>query len=109
MDWDEFIEQLLAERQYQPAVQNVVLNILDEPIQETVKERLPKSLLEKRKAVLQQFDPLLASTKRKLRIEENCLSFVHVIGGAESGRTRSQHQIIFPSPNQNCCYCLASP
>jgi len=59
-------------------LRTVVQNILDEPIQEATKKRLFKPLLpqpippprkrkiEKRKAFLQEFDPLHAVTRRKL-------------------------------------------
>ena len=42
---DEYIDQLLAEMQTTEPVQNVVHNILDEPISEAVKEHLLKPLL----------------------------------------------------------------
>ena len=68
---DEFIEQLLAEMP-EPD-QEVVRNIMDEPIPGAVKQRLLKPLLpgkprpsrpprmrkdRKRKAILEEFDPL---------------------------------------------------
>jgi len=56
---DEYINWLLSSNQ-DPILQSVARNILDEPIPEATKKRL-----EKQKAVLQQFDPLHASTKRR--------------------------------------------
>jgi len=76
----EYIEQLLAEMPDNGTLQNVVQNILDEPIPEAVKKRLLKPLLprpippprkhklEKRKATLQEFDPLHTVTRRKLGV-----------------------------------------
>ena len=69
---DEYIEQLLAEMP-DSALRNVVKNILDEPIPETVKRRLLKPLqprkyrpippprkakARKRKAIQEEFDPI---------------------------------------------------
>ena len=70
---DEYIDQLLAEMQMPEPAQKVVINILDEPIPETVKRRLLKLLFSRKyrpprppstwkdrekKAILEQFDPL---------------------------------------------------
>ena len=72
------LSELLAEPQDPLALRAVVRNILDEPIPEAIKRRLLKPLLprpvaparkrkaEKRKAVLQEFDPLYTATRRKL-------------------------------------------
>ena len=46
-EYTEQLEQLLAEWQDQSAVQNVIQNILDEPIPEATKKRLLKPLLPK--------------------------------------------------------------
>jgi len=74
--FDEYIDWLLSSNQ-DPILQRVARNILDEPIPEATKKRLLKPLLpqpipplrmrklEKQKAVLQQFDPLHASTKHR--------------------------------------------
>jgi len=63
-----------------PTLWTVVQNILDEPIPEVVKKRLLKPLLprpiplprkrkvKKQKALLQEFDPLHAVTRRKLGV-----------------------------------------
>jgi len=75
---DEYIEQLMSEMPDPRTLRTVVHNILDEPIPEATKKRLLKPLLprpippprkrklEKRKATLQEFDPLHAVTRRKL-------------------------------------------
>ena len=72
---DEFIEQLLAEM---PAPRDVVRNILDAPISESVKKRLLKPLFpeayrpippprkareRKRKAIIEEFDPVVKKPK----------------------------------------------
>ena len=72
-DMDEYIDHLLAEMQMPEQAQEVVRNILDEPIPKTVKRRLLKPLFSKKyrlsrppptwkdresKAILEQFDPL---------------------------------------------------
>ena len=66
---DDYIDQLLADMQAPEALQNVVQNILDDPIPEEVKKRLLKPLLpgkyrplperrgQKRKAIVGEFDP----------------------------------------------------
>ena len=76
MTLDEYIDWLLSSNQ-DPILQRVARNILDEPIPEATKKRLLKPLLprpipplrmrklQKQKAVLQQFDPLHASTKHR--------------------------------------------
>ena len=71
---DEYIDQLLAEMQMPGPAQEVVRNILDESIPETVKRRLFKPLFlnkyqpprprptwmdRESKAILEQFEPLL--------------------------------------------------
>jgi len=73
------IDWLLSSN-HDPILQTVVQNILDEPIPEIVKKRLLKPLppqpvppqrkrkLEKRNAVLQEFDPLHTVTQRKLGV-----------------------------------------
>ncbi len=78
---DEYIEQLLAEMTDNRTLKTVVQNILDEPIPEAVKKRLLKPLLpapipptrkrklEKRKLVLQEFDPLHDKTNPKLGVK----------------------------------------
>jgi len=77
-EYTEELEQLHAEWQDQSAVQNVIQNILDEPIPEATKKRLLKPLLpkpipaprkrklEKRQTVFREFDPLHDKTKPKL-------------------------------------------
>ena len=82
MTMDEYLDWLLGEEP--PALRTVVQNILDEPIPAATKKRLLKPLLpqpplpippmrkrklEKQKVVLQQFDPLHASTKRKVGVK----------------------------------------
>ena len=72
-DMDEYIDQLLAEMQMPEPAQEVVRNILDEHILETVKRRSLKPLFptqyrplrppptwkdRESKAILEQFDPL---------------------------------------------------
>jgi len=73
---DEYIDWLLSSNQ-DPILQKIARNILDVLIPEATKKRLLKPLLpqpipplrmrklEKQKAVLQQFDPLHASTKHR--------------------------------------------
>ena len=80
MTMDEYIDWLLSSSN-DSTLQSVVRNILDEPIPKAVKERLLKPLLprpvppsrkrklQKREALLQQFDPLYASTKRKVGVK----------------------------------------
>jgi len=79
MTMDEYIDWLLSSSQ-DPTLQSIVRNILDEPIPEAVKKRLLEPLLpqptasvrkrklEKRKALLQEFDPLHTVTRRKLGV-----------------------------------------
>jgi len=77
---DEYIEQLLAEVADNRTLRTVVQNILDKPIPQATKKQLlkpqlpqpipppRKRKLEKRKALLQEFDPLHAVTRRKLGV-----------------------------------------
>ena len=75
---DEFIEQLLAEMPAPAVLQDVVRNILDAPISEAVKKRLLKPLFpeayrptppprkareRKRKAIIEEFDPVVKKPK----------------------------------------------
>ena len=101
-EYTEQLEQLLAEWQDQSAVQNVIQNILDEPIPEATKKRLLKPLLpkpipaprkrklEKRQTVLREFDPLHDKTKPKLRVKRSqLLSLV-----ADQNLTKPPHYIL---------------
>ena len=97
-EYTEQLEQLLAEWQYQSAVQNVIQNILDEPIPEATRKRLlPKPIpaprkrkLEKRQTVLREFDPLHDKTKPKLGVKRSqLLSLV-----ADQNLTKPPHYIL---------------
>ena len=78
MNFDEYLDWLLEDGP--PTLPTVVQNILDEPIPEAMKKRLLKPLLprpiqpprkrkvKKQKALLHEFDPLHAVTKRKLGV-----------------------------------------
>ena len=84
-EMDEYVAQLLAEMQIPDPVQKVVRNILDESIPEAVKERLLKPLLpgkyrptatprakkvRRRKALLEEFDPLPLKELEKLEFRQ---------------------------------------
>jgi len=84
---DEYIEQLLAEMPDNGTLQNVVQNILAEPIPDAVKKRLllprpihppRKRKLGKQNTVLQEFDDLHSITRPKLGVNKRDLLYIDV-------------------------------
>ena len=83
---DDYIDELLAELQTPEPVQSVVHNIINEPIPESVKRRLLEPLLpgatrpsppsrkakeRKRKAILEEFDPVPQQKIRTVQDYQN--------------------------------------
>lgn len=102
IDVDEFLKQLLKERNSKTSLHDVVQNILDEPIPQEVKKRLLKSLIpktyppaapsmkkkeRKRKAILAEFDPYLPQGRQAMTNYQNeFLALYNALEGVEQGR-----------------------